>query len=86
MIENNIKTYKIQRWMDGGSVSIICKNEIDEKYTIHIQQHNILISGPDGKMPGRIYLNNKLVKERSENEATILSLLEKLKDTQLQKK
>ncbi len=74
---DDIKILEVQVWMDGGSVSIRCSNSEGNEYIIEFQQHMILNTSADGKMPGRIYLNNKLVQERSELEKRIIFLLEK---------
>lgn len=78
ILKDNIKILDVGAWMDGGSVSIICSNSKGNKYTIWFQQHMLLITSPDCKMPGRIYLNNKLIEERSEFENQILKVLKKL--------
>jgi hypothetical protein len=74
---DDIKILEVKTWMDGGTATIICSNSKGIEFTIEFQQHMILISSPEGKMPGRIYLNKKLVKERSETEKRILYALKK---------
>jgi hypothetical protein len=74
---DEINILEVKAWMDGGTVTIICSNSKGIEFTIEFQQHTILISSPEGKMPGRIYLNKKLVEERSEIEKRILYILKK---------
>ena len=77
MLNKDIKINDVQIWMDGGSITIKCSDSDNNDYTMGVQQHMILKTSPNGKMPGRIYLNNKLVEERSDMEKAILSNLEK---------
>lgn len=77
ILKHNIKIQEIQVWMDGGSVTINCSNSKGQEYIIEFQQHMILKTSSEGKMPGRIYLNNKLVNERSDVEKQILFILNK---------
>lgn len=77
MLNEDIKIDEVQAWMDGGSITIKCSNSEKKEYSIEIQQHMVLETSPEGKMPGRIYFNNKLVDERSDFEKSILLMLEK---------
>ncbi len=72
-----IKDFQI--WMDGGSVTLICANSMNQEFQIEFVQNvawEILESY--NRLPGRIYLNDKLVEQRSELENLIINNLENI--------
>ena len=62
--------------MDGGSVILTCTDANLHNFEIKFHQHMLITSSHENKLPGRIYLNNTLVVERSALEKSILSMLE----------
>jgi hypothetical protein len=64
-------------WMDGGSITLQCRNREGIRIEIWIQQHMILEKSPYVKLPGRIYINDLLVKRRSPLEQSILEELKR---------
>jgi hypothetical protein len=72
-----IEISEVKIWMDGGLISIEgIIPDIKESVEILFQQHMLLKVSPDNKIPGRLYLNDELVEERSELEEKVLRLLE----------
>lgn len=65
--------------MDGGTISIHCVNKLQEKLIIRLMQHQSPKYYEEiSKIPGRIYINEKLVKIRSKEENEVLTLLEQI--------
>lgn len=61
--------------MDGGSVTLKCQNSTMGKFEIEFIQ-NVMWDWYEGhKIPGRIYLNNELVEQRSDLEKNLMRLL-----------
>lgn len=68
---------EVQSYMDGGSAIFICKNDSNQEFQIEFVQNvfwEILES--HNRLPGRIYLDDKLVDQRSELEGFIIKSLE----------
>ena len=65
---------KTASWMDGGSLTIKCQDKFGKRYDIEFYQNVYLLSKE--KLAGRIYLDNILIEERSDDEIIILDLLE----------
>jgi hypothetical protein len=72
----NWKFKELQTWMDGGSVTpnYTCQN--GTLNSIELVQNVLLEYYPNlAKIPGRIYVNNKLVEKRSIEEETVIQRL-----------
>ncbi|MEQ6124496.1 hypothetical protein AAON49_09865 [Pseudotenacibaculum sp. MALMAid0570] len=63
-------------FMDGGSLSLTCKDKNGLKFNIDFIQRVFWEIYSWDKIPGRIYLNNVIVEQRSEEEKKILHSLE----------
>lgn len=63
-------------WMDGGTTDLICENISNKKFEIKFVQNVIWEVPVSYNIPGRIYLNEKLVKQRSKIEELIINCVE----------
>lgn len=75
----NLSEYKFKElvtWMDGGSITLYFKSNKNEELAIDLQQF-IINEYYEGisKIPGRIYLNGKMIDKRSLTEELILEFL-----------
>ncbi len=68
----SIEIEDIATWMDGGSVTLQCRNKKNQEFEIEFVQHVSLVLYEHTNMPGRMYLNKKLVNQRSELENEII--------------
>ena len=65
--------------MDGGSMSIEFIDELQISHSILLMQHVYVGYTPEiNKIPGRIYLDEKVIPKRSVEEEKILSVLKTL--------
>ncbi|WP_394751350.1 hypothetical protein [Spongiimicrobium salis] len=78
-MEYNLNTYQfagLSAWMDGGSITLSFRNETHEELTIDLQQFvNTEYYAEISKIPGRVYLNNKIIDKRSLPEKLVLEFL-----------
>lgn len=58
-------------WMDGGSTDFIIRNSDGEVLTIQFTQYVNFENNLD-QLPGRIYLNSKLIEAKSKEEEKII--------------
>ena len=74
---SNIIIKELIAWMDGGSVTLVCKNEKAEEFKIHFTQ-NVSFEIPEGdnELPGRLYIDSSLIEQRSKTEKIIIDALE----------
>lgn len=66
---------ELSAWMDGESVTIKCQNSTMGKFEIEFVQNVMWVWYEGQKIPGRIYLNNELVEQRSDLEKKLIGLL-----------
>lgn len=73
---SNIIIKELIAWMDGGSVTLVCKNEKSQEFKIHFTQ-NVNFEIPEGnnELPGRLYLNGDLIEQRSKIERILIDAL-----------
>lgn len=67
---------ELQTWMDGGSVTLICVNEKKREFKVDFVQNVVWEVSKSSKIPGRIYLNDKLIAQSSRLEVVLLKILE----------
>jgi hypothetical protein len=75
-LTSKIIVTELMAWMDGGSVTLTCKNAKNEAFNIEFTQNVIWEVPKPSKIPGRIYLNEELIEQRSELENLIIKNLE----------
>ena len=75
-LTSKILICELYAWMDGGSVTLICKNDLGQHFEIEFVQSVILNPRIVTKIPGRLYFDKKLVSERSDLEKVLLKNLE----------
>jgi hypothetical protein len=61
---------------DGGSLYFECKTNENTKFDLLFTQYFFLEDFPPHMIPGRIYLNEKLIALKSEEEKTILNSIQ----------
>ncbi|EAS19958.1 hypothetical protein BBFL7_02358 [Flavobacteria bacterium BBFL7] len=72
---SKIEIKEILAWMDGGSITLKCKNELDQEFEIEFVQNVSWEVYKDQNVPGRIYLNQKIVTQRSHLETQMINQL-----------
>ncbi|WP_408023466.1 hypothetical protein [Tenacibaculum sediminilitoris] len=82
---SKINIIDFQTWMNGGSLTLLCEDENEEKFKIDFVQNVFFERDKNLKLPGRIYLNDTLIQQRSENEYDIIHNLENLDLNSLKK-
>jgi len=77
MIDFNskIEIEELIAWMDGGTVTLKCRNKLNQKFEIEFVQNVFWELHESLKIPGRIYLDKKLVAQRSDLETKIIMAL-----------
>ena len=84
IFDKTIIIKEIAIWMDGGSVTVKCQNEIGHTFDIEFVQ-NVIWDYPtisnvtdqlSLKIPGRLYLNDQLIDIRSNLEERIIQSIE----------
>jgi hypothetical protein len=60
-------------WMDGGSIILQCRNEAREEFELYFMQGATFNYYQGMRVPGRVYLNDKLVEQRSSLEEEIVA-------------
>ncbi len=64
-------------WMDGGSVTLVCRNVVGQTFEVFFVQ-NVSWEVYEGDLlPGRLYLDSELVEQRSLLEGQIIEGLNK---------
>jgi len=76
-LKSKIEILELSAWMDGGSVTLKCKNDLDQNFEIEFVQNVIWIILRDYKLTGRLYLNEKLIPQRSKLEFLIVENLQR---------
>lgn len=76
--DSKIEIEELLTWMDGGSISLKCRNKSDQEFEIEFTQNVSWGLYESHNIPGRIYLNKVLVKQRSDLENNIISGLNSL--------
>lgn len=61
--------------MDGGSITLKCKNKLDQEFEIEFVQNVSWEIHSDQNIPGRIYLDQKIVNQRSHLETQMINRL-----------
>lgn len=61
--------------MDGGSIFLSLRDEAGLSHTLILVQHRIPMIADDPRVPGRLYLNNRIIKVRSDEERELLAEL-----------
>ena len=74
-LKSNIVITEMFAWMDGGSITIKCRNASNQEFEIEFVQNVSWEWYESHKIPGRIYLNGQLVEQRSELEVSIIQRL-----------
>lgn len=65
-------------WMDGGTVILKCLNNEGQKFSVEFSQSVLFeIYEFHNRLPGRLYLNEKIVEQRSELEEEIIKAIER---------
>ena len=82
---SKIEIIELLVWMDGGSITLKCINFLSQEFEIEFVQNISWDWCESQNIPGRIYLNQKLVDQRSDLETDIIkaigSSIYKAKDT-----
>ncbi len=84
-LKSKIKINELGAWMDGGSVTLYCIDKLNQEFQIHFQQNIIWEITKESEIPGRIYLNRKLIEQRSNEENMMLLGIEKANCSKLNK-
>ena len=74
MIDFNskIEIEQLLAWMDGGSITLKCRNDRNQKFEIEFTQNLVWDFKEPRKIPGRLYVNGELIEQRSQIEKDIL--------------
>ncbi|MEM8890987.1 MAG: hypothetical protein AAGD28_23625 [Bacteroidota bacterium] len=67
-----IKIFSLSWLRDGGSVILHCGNASGQEFKLEFYQHMMLLMDKYRLFPGRIHLNNELVKDYSDLEESII--------------
>ena len=62
--------------MDGGSITLKCKDKTGVRFQVHIVQKVFWEVYPKDLLPGRMYLNEVLIDQRSDLEEMIVNSME----------
>lgn len=73
--ELKIEIVELIAWMDGGSVTLKCRNNLNQEFEIEFVQNVIWDLYEPLNIPGRIYLDKKLINQRSNLETKIINAL-----------
>lgn len=74
--ESKIEIEELLAWMDGGSITLKCRNGLNQEFEIEFVQNVSWDLYESLNIPGRIYLNKKLIAQKSELETKIISALQ----------
>ena len=72
---SKIEIEELLAWMDGGSITLKCRNEQNQEFEIEFVQNVSWDLHESLNIPERIYLNKKLIDQRSELETKIVNAL-----------
>ncbi|MBD0405312.1 hypothetical protein [Flammeovirga sp. EKP202] len=77
MIDFNskIEIEELLAWMDGGSITLKCRDNRNQKFEIEFVQHVVWNVHERQNIPGRVYLDKKLITQRSNLEIQIINAL-----------
>lgn len=77
MIDFNskIEIEELLAWMDGGSITLKCRNNLNQEFEIEFVQNVSWNLYESLNIPGRIYLDKKLIEQRSDLETKIVNAL-----------
>ena len=67
----------VYAWMDGGTVSLVVKDEESKSFDVAFVQKAFLTKRDNAPYPGSLLLNKQEVKLRSETESRIISAIRK---------
>ncbi|WP_438425526.1 hypothetical protein [Aquimarina macrocephali] len=70
---SKIEIEDISVWMDGGSITLKCRNENDQYFEIEFVQNVSWSLYESQNIPGRIYLDKELINQRSNLETEIIN-------------
>jgi len=70
--KSKIEIEELFTWMDGGSITLKCKNEKNQEFEIEFVQNLSWDFYESQKIPGRIYLNNMLIDQKTILEVQII--------------
>lgn len=76
---SKIEIEELLAWMDGGSITLKCKNDLNQKFEIEFVQNVSWNLYESLNIPGRIYLDRKLIDQRSDLETRIVNGLKTAK-------
>jgi hypothetical protein len=62
--------------MDGGSIYLSVRDSHGVSHALILVQHRIPMDPNDPRIPGRLYLDNRIIKVRSEEESNLLSRIQ----------
>jgi len=71
--ELKIEIKELLSWMDGGSITLKCRNKSNQEFEIEFVQNVSWELYESHNIPGRIYLNKMLVDQRSDLETKIIN-------------
>jgi len=66
-------------WMDGGSITLKCENDLNQNFEIEFVQNVIWEVYDSQNLSGRIYLDKELIEQRSLLETEIINILRQAK-------
>ena len=73
--ESKIEVEELLAWMDGGSITLKCRNNLNQEFEIEFVQHVSWDVYEYQNIPGRVYLDKKLIPQRSDLETKIVNAL-----------
>lgn len=73
--ESKIEIEELLAWMDGGSITLKCRNNLNQEFEIEFVQSVSWDLYESLNIPGRIYLDKKLIPQRSGLETKIVNAL-----------
>ncbi len=77
--DSQIVIEDIAIWMDGGTVILKCFNNERQNFSIEFTQSVLFeIYEFYNRLPGRLYLNEKIAEQRSELEEKIIKAIERV--------
>jgi hypothetical protein len=73
--ESKIEIEELLAWMDGGSITLKCRNNLNQEFEIEFVQNVSWDLYESLNIPGRVYLDKKLITQRSDLETKIVNAL-----------
>ena len=71
--ESKIEIEELIAWMDGGSITLKCRNKSNQEFEIEFVQNVSWDVYESQNIPGRIYLNQEVIDQRSNLETKIIN-------------